>query len=64
MQTVMRRNAGGNTGSANRGRLTDLNVSPDALEDVRNWGLDQEDEETRRQLSLISRHLFNCQRHG
>ena len=40
MQTVMRRNAGGNTGSANRGRLTDLYVSPEALEDVRNWGLD------------------------
>lgn len=41
MQTVMRRNAGGNTGSANRGRLTTLYVSPEALEDVRNWGLDQ-----------------------
>lgn len=41
MQTVMRRNAGGNTGSANRGRLTDMYVSPEALEDVRNWGLDQ-----------------------
>ena len=41
MQTVMRRNAGGNTGSANRGRLTDIYVSPEALEDVRNWGLDQ-----------------------
>ena len=36
MQTVMRRNAGGNTGSSNRGRLTDLYVSPEALEDVRN----------------------------
>lgn len=41
MQTVMRRNAGGNTGSSNRGRLTDMYVSPEALEDVRNWGLDQ-----------------------
>ena len=41
MQTVMRRNAGGNTASGNRGRLTDLYVSPEALEDVRNWGLDQ-----------------------
>ena len=41
MQTVMRRNAGGNTGSANRGRLTHMYVSPEALEDVRNWGLDQ-----------------------
>ena len=41
MQTVMRRNGGGNTGSANRGRLTTLYTSPEALEDVRNWGLDQ-----------------------
>lgn len=50
MQTFMRRNAGGNTGSANRGRLTDLYVSPEALEDVRNWGLDQIDEVTRREI--------------
>lgn len=50
MQTVMRRNAGGNTGSANRGRLTDMYVSPEALEDVRNWGLDQIDEVTRREI--------------
>ena len=47
MQTVMRRNAGGNTGSANRGRLTDLYVSPEALEDVRNWGFDQISDATR-----------------
>lgn len=52
MQTVMRRNAGGNTGSSNRGRLTDIYVSPEALEDVRNWGLDQVDEVTRRQIYI------------
>ena len=50
MQTVMRRNAGGNTGSANRGRLTDLYVSPEALEDVRNWGLDQVSDQVRTQI--------------
>ena len=54
MQTVMRRNAGGNTGSANRGRLTDLYVSPESLEDVRNWGLDQIDEVTRREIYSAS----------
>lgn len=54
MQTVMRRNAGGNTGSANRGRLTDMYVSPEALEDVRNWGLDQIDEVTRREIYIAS----------
>ena len=54
MQTTMRRNAGGNTGSSNRGRLTDLYVSPEALEDVRNWGLDQVDEVTRREIYTAS----------
>lgn len=50
MQTVMRRNSGGNSASVGRGRLTDLYVSPEALEDVRNWGLDQIDEVTRREI--------------
>ena len=50
MKTVMRRNAGGNSGSLNRGRLTDVYLSPEALEDIRNWGLDQVDEITRREI--------------
>ena len=50
LKSVMRRNAGGNTGSLNRGRLTDLWLSPEALEDIRNWGLDQVDEITRREI--------------
>ena len=50
MQTVMRRNSGGNSASAGRGRLTDMYVSPEALEDGRNWGLDQVDEVTRREI--------------
>ena len=50
MKTVMRRNAGGNSGSLNRGKLTDLYLSPEALEDIRNWGLDQVDEITRREI--------------
>tara|TARA_B100001559_G_scaffold129895_1_gene109254 strand:+ start:132 stop:1139 length:1008 start_codon:yes stop_codon:yes gene_type:complete len=54
MQTVMRRNSGGNSGSVGRGRLTDLYVSPEALEDVRNWGLDQVDEVTRREIYTAS----------
>jgi hypothetical protein len=54
MQTVMRRNSGGNSASTGRGRLTDLYVSPEALEDVRNWGLDQVDEVTRREIYTAS----------
>lgn len=50
MQTVMRRNGGGNTGSQGRGRLTDLYVSPEALQDIRNWGFDQVDDVTRREI--------------
>ena len=54
MQTVMRRNSGGNSASTGRGRLTDLYVSPEALEAVRNWGLDQIDEVTRREIYTAS----------
>jgi hypothetical protein len=50
MQTVMRRNSGGNSASVGRGRLTDIYVSPEALEDIRNWGLDQVDDVTRREI--------------
>ena len=50
MKTVMRRNAGGNSGSLNRGSLTDVYLSPEALEDIRNWGIDQVDEVTRREI--------------
>ena len=50
MKTVMRRNGGGNSSSNNRGMLTDLYVSPEAMEDIRNWGIDQVDEITRREI--------------
>ena len=50
MKTVMRRNGGGNSTSNNRGALTDLYVSPEAMEDIRNWGVDQIDEVTRREI--------------
>jgi hypothetical protein len=50
MKVAMRRNGGGNSSSVNRGMLTDLFLSPDALEGIRNWGVDQVDEFTRREL--------------
>ena len=49
MKTVMRRNGGGNSVTAN-GRLTDVYTSPEAVEDVRNWGVDQLDEISRREV--------------
>lgn len=52
MKLVMRRNAGGNSGSLNRGKLTHLYVSPESLEDMRNWDFDEVDEITRREIYL------------
>jgi len=50
MKTVMRRNGGGNSSSINRGQLTDLFLSPEGIEDIRNWGVDEVDPVTRREL--------------
>jgi hypothetical protein len=50
MQQVMRRSSGGNSTSLNRGRLTDVFMSPEALEDVRNWVVADIDEVTRREI--------------
>ncbi len=38
---AMRRGGGGNTASQKRGLLTHIVMSPEGVEDVRNWGLDQ-----------------------
>jgi hypothetical protein len=52
MKLVMRRNSGGNGSTLNRGRLTHLFVSPEAMEDMRNWDAAEVDEVTRRELYL------------
>lgn len=52
-KTIMRRNAGGNSTSINQGRLTDLYVSPESLEDVRSWDLTQVDDFTRREIFIM-----------
>lgn len=49
-KTVMRRNGGGNSTSVNRGKLTDIFLSPEGIEDIRDWGVDQIDEITRREI--------------
>jgi len=59
MKTVMRRNGGGNSASNNRGLLTDLYVSPEAMEDIRNWGVDQVDEVTRREIYVAADGTLN-----
>lgn len=50
MKTTMTRLAGGNSATANRGRLTDLYISPEALEDIREWDSDEVDDLTRREI--------------
>jgi hypothetical protein len=52
MKVIMRRNSGGNTASLKRGKLTDIYMSPEGVEDIRNWGLDLIDDTTRRQVFL------------
>jgi hypothetical protein len=59
MKTVMRRNGGGNSTSINRGRLTDLYLSPEGIEDIRNWGVDQVDEVTRREIYVAEDGAVN-----
>jgi hypothetical protein len=49
-KTVMRRNGGGNSSSINRGELTDIYMSPECLEDIRDWQVDQIDDVTRNQI--------------
>jgi len=69
LKTVMRRNGGGNSASTNRGMLTDLYVSPEAVEDIRNWGIDQVDEVTRREIYVAGdgsgslNRIFNVNLH-
>jgi hypothetical protein len=52
MKLIMRRNGGGNSTSLNRGMLTDVYVSPEAIEDIRNWNVDEVDDVTRRELIM------------
>jgi hypothetical protein len=50
MKVLMVRNGGGNTASIRRGKLTDIFVSHESIEDIRNWGVDQVDDTTRREF--------------
>lgn len=50
LKTTMRRNAGGNSTSLNRGKLTDLYLSPESIEDMRSWDLTQIDDVTRNRI--------------
>lgn len=51
-KVIMERNGGGNATSVNKGQLTDIFLSPEGLEDIRNWNVDQVDDITRREIFL------------
>ena len=51
-KVIMQRNGGGNATSTNKGKLTDIYLSPEGLEDIRNWNVDQVDDTTRREIFL------------
>jgi len=59
MKLIVRRNGGGNSASNNRRKLTDLWLAPEAMEDMRNWGIDQVDEVTRRELYVAEDASLN-----
>ncbi len=58
-KVIMRRNGGGNSTSMNRSKLTDLYLSPECMEDIRSWGVDQVDEFTRREIYVAADGAVN-----
>ena len=60
MRTAMTRAAGGN---GNSGRLTDVYLSLEAMEDIRAWDVDEIDEFTRREI-FVSREYGLAQIYG
>lgn len=59
IKNAMRRNGGGNSTSINRSLLTHLYVSPEATDDMRNWGMDQLDEVSRREIYVANDGTFS-----
>lgn len=60
MKTAMTRGAGGN---GNSGRLTDVYLSMEAMEDIRAWDVDEIDEFTRREI-FVSKEYGLAQIYG
>lgn len=50
LRDTMRRQAGGNSASINRGKLTDVYMSVEALSDMASWDLTQVDDQTRNRI--------------
>jgi len=50
LSTIMRRQGGGNSGSKNRNKLTDVYMSPEAHMDIRSWNIVDVPDEIRTQI--------------
>lgn len=55
MKDYMRRNAGGNSTSTNRGKLTDIFVSPEASSDMMSWNLSEIPDAIRTKIMIEGR---------
>lgn len=68
LKTIVMRNGGGNSTSIMHKTLTDLYLSLEAIDDMRNWGIDQIDELTRRDILLredgLVNRIFSVNLHG
>lgn len=53
-KVAMKRNGGGNSASMKRSKLTDIMGSPEMGEDVRNWGIDQLDDQSRHNVYVAT----------
>ena len=58
MKNRMKRERGGNAGSLNRGKLTDLWISVEAVGDIRDFGATELDDFTRREMWLSEEGTF------
>lgn len=63
-KVIMRRNGGGNSTSQNPFKLTDIMLSSEGMQDIRNWNVDQVDEFTRREIFTAEdggiNRIFGC----
>jgi hypothetical protein len=50
LKVVAKRNGGGNSSSTDHGDITDIYMSPEGFEDIRNWNVDQISETTRTEI--------------
>lgn len=59
LSNVAKRNGGGNSASLMQSELTDVFCSPECFEDIRNWNVDQVDDQTRNKIFNSGRNTLS-----